>query len=239
MMAGGAILQMAGSILGQRADVGGLVYLIVGIGVLFGSQAGVRFAAFFGSLMMLLFTTDLVWSLAMARPVEVDGKLLDPADLRFWTVHVCPAVYVFAEGLLAFAVLKQRQLSYWTRVVKVSTVVLGCLFLVKATLAAASDVKGRQTIRMFPKEVAMAEDYLLTHGARISSSATDRPQEELKALPALHSIAFFQGEAMGWDWTSSASVPAHQIRKGTHWVKLPSGEWGKIEFGFIAPMDGS
>ncbi|QJE94237.1 hypothetical protein [Luteolibacter luteus] len=237
MLIAGFILETTSSLFSQHLDLGGLLYFVAGIVILMGSQTALRFVAFCGILMMLLNLGQLIWSLAMDQPVKLKREWLDYRELRFWTAFVFPALFMFGESLLALVALRQRQLPYWTRMVKIFTAAFIVIFLAISLIRVTTDLRNKQLIHMFPKEVQLAENYLRTHGTMISSPATDGPQAEIKALPSLHSISFSEGGTRGWEWTSSASVPPDPIQRATHPVRLPSGKWGKIEFEFIARGD--
>ena len=237
MLVGGVILEFLGSHWGQSIGVGGFVYLIAGAGVLCGIQAPVRFTALCGCVVMADCLAPIIWSLGMGRPLEFRSRVFDFTGPGFWTDYFLPAAYMFGESLLAFVVLRHRRLTYWTGAMKFFTAVITLLFLGRAALAISHEVRSRQLIRMFPEEVRIAEKLLLTHGGMLSSSMADRPLDEFMGLPSLHSVLFRERLSKRWGWTSSASVPPDQLRKATHWVKLPSGEWATIEFEFIVPEE--
>lgn len=234
LVIGGFLLQALGAIFDQHVDLGGPFFLVAGIMVLKGSQAWVRFVAFVaGAFVPLILLGKLVLPLALGQPVIWKEGWYSYDDTGFWIFIVCPAVYLLAEGVLAFTVLRHRQLPYWTRTVKLGTLVFGAIFLIQSSLSLARQLKNKDLLHRFPVEIRKAEDYFKAHGTW-SYPPSHADAEKLMSSPVLYSVTLSTRSRGGIILpTKNSSVPPDQLRKATHYVKLPSGEWGKLEIGFI------
>ena len=234
LVIGGILLEALGAIFAQGVSLGGPLFLVAGIMILKGSQAWVRFVAFFaGAFVLLTLIGELTLPLAMGQPVIWKEGWYSYGDTGFWMFVICPAAYLLAEVVLAFIVLRHRQLPYWTRTVKIATLVFGAIFLIQGSLALTRNLKNKELLRRFPAETRKAEDYFKVHGATLF--ATPPPDaEKLMSFPVIHSVILSTRSRGGIILpTKKSPVPPAQIRKATHYVKLPSGEWGKLEIGFI------
>lgn len=233
LVIGGIIMQVAGGFSRLGLDLGGPLFFIAGAMILKGSQAWVRFVAVAGSFVMLACIARLIWPLVLPEPVKVRSAWYSYGDLLLWTTFICPSVYFVAEAILAFVVLRHRQLICWTKTTKVFTLIVGAIFLIQASLVVARDLKNKELVRRFPVEIRKAEDYFKAHGTTLFAP-THPDAEELMSSPALHSVTLSTRSSGGIILPiKTSSVPRKQRRKATHWVKLPSGEWGKISIEFI------
>lgn len=235
LVIGGIIIQFVGSFSRQDLDLGGIIFLIAGVRILQGSQAWVRFVALVGPFILLVFLARLIWPLIIVQPVMLRREWYSYGDLRLWTSFICPTVFMTAESILAFVALQHRQLPFWTRTAKISVAVAAGICLLQALFAISRDLKNQKLCRQFPMEIQKAEDYIRTHGDA-SSPAADQASQELISLPALHSVSVSISPGGGKQLAGrNSSEPPGSIHKATRYVKLPSGEWGKLELELILP----
>lgn len=224
LVIGGVMMQFIATFTRQDIDLGGAIYLIAGILILKGKQAGVRFVAFVGILNALTCIFQLIKAQFHGQPVETRSGWRSFADFRLWVEYISPAVFFSAVAILAFAVLRHRQLPYWTKAVKASSVAAGTIMVVLAIKAVARDRKNDELCRRFPAEIKEAERHVTSIIGTVSPGR----------FPALYSlVAYSTPTSTVHHLVRSQSLPPGHVQKATHFIKLPSGEWRKLELGLI------
>jgi hypothetical protein len=230
--------QIAGAISGNGIDFGGLLFLFTGIYILNGSQSALRFATFIIAPAAVIGLLKILWCVALRQPLEINKDWRDYRDLKFWTLGVSPCMYFVAEAIVATCAFRLRKIPFWTKTVRVWAGVFGVIFLLQLIFFARNLVRLREVRRSFPKELAAAEAYFSTYGRGISTASMRASEQTFGELPNLlqvdwknspNSTTQIYRKVSGGD-TPSGKRLDHQV-----WLKLPSGEWGKIEMKLILP----
>lgn len=242
MLIGGFCLELAGGFTGNRADLGGPLFLCAGIGILNGSQAWLRFATLLivpGSIVGL---AHLIGSVVLNYPVGVGNKWLDFRDLSFWTLGVSPAMLLLAESILAVLVFRLRRIRFWTRTVAVFAGIVGFLMLLQMVDEAFDWHRNRAAAREIPTEIQAARDLVNRYGGSSSSTSitdwngTFDPMEKIRKVVWMGSP---RSNMTTYDRESRAggSLSGQSVRHYSEWLHFPSGDWGKLELEFITTQD--
>ena len=231
LVVGGVLIHFIGEMSELGMDLGGPLFLLAGGAILAGKQAGLRFVALVASVVTLAKILSLGWSLFLGQPVAV-GRAWHSFDaLPFWTVSVATIVHLLAEAILAFVVLRHRQLRFWTKAVTVSAVVIGLLVLTFSTLRVWRDMENRRLCQQFDAEVRAVERYL-----PVSVTSIARFEQEMQSFPAVHSITISPRPNSSTSMrVGNSSEPRSRLRKATRYLRLPSGGWVQLELELIVP----
>lgn len=267
LLIGSFCLDLAGRFTGTRADLGGLLSLLAGIGILTGSQGWLRFATFVAVPVSIAGLADLLGSVVLNYPVEVGNKWLDFRDLSFWTLGVSPAMLLLAEAILAVLVFRLRRIRFWTRTVTIFAGIVGILILLQMVDEALDWHRNRAAARELPAEIQAARDLVNHHGGGSGSTsiidwnATLDPMEKIRKVdwrlsPRL-TVKLYDRESRAGGSRSDRSVRhssewlrfqdnlgrsfggfrGQRVRHYSEWLHFPSGDWGKLELELIPSQD--
>lgn len=240
MLIGGFCLEMVGGFTSNHTNLGGLVFLFAGISILKGSQAWLRFVSFFvvpGSVASIAY---LIGSVALGYPVEVGNKWTDYRHLPFWTLAVSPAMLMLAESFLAVLAFKLRGIAFWTRTVAIFAGIVAIVFLIQTASPTLEWHRNRLTGREIPAEIQAARLLTNRYGGRASSTSindwkrTFDPMEKVREVNLMTSSS---GTMQVYDRKSriGRSRSTYRIEHYSEWLRLPSGDWGKLELEVILP----
>jgi len=240
MLIGGFCLEIAGCFTDNHNNLGGLLFCFAGFGILRGSQAWLRFATFFvvpGSVGSL---ADLVGSVVFDYPVEVGNHWVDFRQLSFWTLGVSPAMLMFAESFLAVLAFKFRRVRFWTRTVAVFAGLFAIVLLLGTWSHTKDWHRNRSTGREIPAEIQAARSLMTAYGAGSSRPFINNAVAVFDPMERVQTVE--------WQSSSSATTQVYdrgsrggrpssssRIRRYSEWLRLPSGEWGKLELEVILP----
>ena len=158
-------------------------------------------------------------------------------DSLLWIRGVSPAAYLLGEAILAFVVLRHRRLRFWTGAVKGFAAAAVIVLIGAACYALHRDEKNKQLLDRFPNEVRMADEYLRTHGS------SSRAFHEIMSSPVIRDFTvFWEPNAKGISYlmkNPAEDADKKQIREATRWVKLPAGQWARIQLEFLIPELGT
>lgn len=239
LLIAGFILDIIGGAFQQSPKLGGPVFLVTGILVFRGSQAALRFVAVLCSWILAIGFTRIVWSLAFRQPIKIDKDWVWIKDPGFWIGYVCPLACFAAFAILAFVVLRLRQLPIWTKPVKIWTCIILALSLIEGSRVVWTDYRNKRIALQAADELDAIRAYVNIHGASFSR-LSKLEAEKLIRHPTVHSIILNRGGSFTTIGDRKAladpSVPraAGSIRDYSEFIKLP-GEWAKLEVKFILP----
>jgi len=232
LMIAGFGFHIASSFTSTGLSFGGVIFLVVGIQILKGSQSALRFAIFTLVPVALIGLVLVAWSLIHGHPIETGNQWSTRSELRFWTLGVSPVVYFSVEALLAIVALRLRRLRYWTTTVKVWTWILGALLLIQFVGSVLGIFQNLEVRRDFAPELDAARRHVVRWGPRWTTASMHMAPGTFESMPRIEAIY----------WRSSPSVRATLYQpqnskphesKETHvheeWLRTAAGEWGKLE----------
>jgi hypothetical protein len=241
MLIGGFCLELAGGFTGNHADLGGLLFLFAGIGVLKGSQSWLRFATLMAVLASSVGFLIITWSVAMNQPIEIDRGWVDYRQLSFWTLGVSPLMFLMAESILGAVAFRQRRIHFWTKTVRIFAGILAGILLIQG-VKEVFKWRGESILkRTLSNEIETTRQLMIRHGSGFSASSSHDWQSGFEPLTKVRRI----------NWMSSPNVTmqvydrksrigrsrsTYRIEHYSEWLRLPSGEWGKLELEVILPQ---
>ena len=234
MLIGGFCLEVAGGFTGNHADLGGLLFLFAGLAVLKGSQAWLRFTTFFvvpGSVASIVYLSG---SIALGYPVEVGSKWADYRHPSFWTLAVSPAMLMLAESFLAVLAFRLRRIAFWTRTVAIFAGIVGILWLIQMASDTLNWHHNRSMGREIPAEIQAARLLANLYGggsSLISINDWNRTFDPLERVRRVNWMTSPNVTMQVYDRKSriGSSRSSYRIEHYSEWLRLPSGEWGKLE----------
>ncbi|HEY1121192.1 MAG TPA: hypothetical protein VGE67_06310 [Haloferula sp.] len=238
MLIAGVGLQIAGTISDQSYNFGGILFLIVGFRILKGSQGALRLATFFAFPGAVFGLLRLIWTAARNEPLEINRAWKDYHDLAFWTLEVSPCMYFAAESIVATYAFRLRKIPFWTKTVRLWAAVAALVLLIKFLFFTMELVRQSETRRSLPKELAAAKAHFSAYGSSISGSSMRASEQTFSELPNILQIGWKNSPNSTTEIyrkKSQDSPPAIFHRDHSEWLKLPSGEWGRIDMELILP----
>lgn len=240
LLIGGFCLEVAGGFTGNHADLGGLLFLFAGIGVLKGSQASLRFATFFVVPGSVAWIVQLIGSAVLDYPVEIGNKWSDFRQLSFWTLGVSPAMLMLAESFLAVMAFRLRHIAFWTRTVAMFAGIVGILWLIQMASDTLDWHHNRSMGREIPAEIQAARLLAKLYGGGISSTSINNWNRTFDPLEKVRKVDWMtspNGTIQVYDRNSriGRSRSTYRIEHYSEWLRLPSGKWGKLELELILP----
>ncbi|RYD61934.1 MAG: hypothetical protein EOP83_15865 [Verrucomicrobiaceae bacterium] len=223
-------IQIAGAISGNNYDLGGLVFLFIGIAVLKGSQIALRLATFFvvpGAAIGLL---HIIWTVARNEPLEVGHEWNDYRDLEFWTLGVSPCMYFAAESIVAACALRLRKIPFWTKTVRLWAAAVGVLLLLQFGFFARDLIRQSEVRRSLSRELAAVRAQFL--GATKSAEATF---SEFPNIVAVRWSGSRNSYSTIYHKKANKGAPSGEHLFHQEWLQLPSGAWGRIDMKVILP----
>lgn len=246
LLISGFVLQMAGSITRSDLDLGGIVFLITGVGVLRGSQSALRFVTFVTVPAMVIGICVVIWASAHGRPIEGGKAWYQYDQMQFWTMGIAPLVYFAAEATLGIVALRKRGLVFWTKTVRIGAFICGCILLVQAGTGLANWRRDAMVRSKMPAELGAARFYLSTHGRTISAvrgagGKVSDSRGALAELPQIESLRWRYGPSQYsniYDRSRFAQrnkQPEGRSVKYSEWFRDASGELGMLELELVVP----
>lgn len=240
MLIGGFCLEVAGGFTGNHADLGGLLFLFAGIGVLKGSQACLRFTTFFvvqGSVALFVY---LISSVVLDYPVEIGDKWSDYRDQSFWTLGVSPAMLMLAEAILAVLAFKHRRIRFWTRTVATCAGIFAVLWLIGLAGSLVDMHENRSTGHRALAEIEAARLLASRHGKHSSPGSFldwNRTFDPMTRVAAISIETSPGGRSRVYDREPHArgTLSSGRLERYSEWVRLSPGKWGKLELELSLP----
>ncbi|MCW1886425.1 hypothetical protein OKA04_16930 [Luteolibacter flavescens] len=232
-------LQIAGAISGNSFDLGGVLLLFLGMAVLRGSQTALRIAAFFAVPASVIGTLHVIWSIVFNEPLEVGNEWKSYHDLKFWTMVVSPTMYFAAKSMVAICALRLRKVTFWTKAVKWCSCIVGISLMIQLGLFAKSMILRSEVRNALEKEISAAKAHVTTYFGRTGSSAfVMSPEQRFGEIPRIRSVSWKSSPnstTVIYHQPGGATMPTGKHVDHSEWLRLPSGEWGKLEMEVILP----
>lgn len=225
---------------GADANLGCIIFFFSGIAVLRGSQAALRTSTFLLILLAAVGWTQIALTFASVRPLEIGGSWFGYGQLKFWSLGICPNVYFTTAAILAFSAFRKREISFWSPTVKKSGCVVAVIFLVGGVQDAFDLSQNRALEKSFCREIQAAR-LLVKHPSRPpgTASITDwiRTFDPMESVMKVSWMTSPGGSIRVYDRESriGRSRSTYRLEHYSEWLRLPSGEWGKLELELILP----
>lgn len=225
---------------GADVSLGGVIFFFAGVAVLRGSQAALRLSTFLLILLAVVGWTQITLTFASVRPFEIGGSWFGIGQLKFWTLGICPNVYLTTAAILAFSAFCKRELPFWSPAVKKSGCVVAVIFIANGAEKAFDLRQNRALEKSFPREIQAAR-LLAKYRSRPpgTASITDWIQtfDPMENVINVSWITSPRGSNRTYARESrlGESRSSGRAQRYSEWLRLPSGEWGKLELELILP----
>lgn len=239
MLIAGFVFEVCSGIIGGGLDLGGILFLFAGIAVMKGSQNWLRFVTVLVVLGALFSIGMIIHSFVTGHPIAIGKKWFDFRELEFWTLGVSPVMFLIAESILSIVAIKLRRIEFWTRSVKVWTGILGGFVVFCFAVQLFRILRDREFRRDFSSELEAARNHLVAHGGWSSLASRESSEAVFSRLPRVMTFTWRHDPKVGRVIYRKfkGSTPTIDGKGNTYseWIKLSSGEWGKIELKIILP----
>jgi hypothetical protein len=240
----GFLLYLVDGLTRSTVDLSGMVYLIMGIGVMRGSQNALRFTilacAFLAAFELSLIASDLV----QRSPLTRNNEWHYVHQPSFWVYGISPPLYVLANCLLGIVALKTRRLPFGISMMRMGAAACGIVFLGLAGFRLWDWHCDRVVEREMTAEIGAARAYVA------SSPSASAPSGSFTIMANAAFSSLHQIEEIRWWWSSpscnviyrrksgEAGIPVQREGKRyqyTGWLKDSSGNRGQLEVDLVIP----
>jgi len=229
------VLLLGTRLLQGTLDLSAFCWLAAGIMIKEGRQSAVRFVAFLGLFISIVGITQLVGLTALETPIEVGRKWCGFKDFELWSGFISHLGYMGCLGTLALATLRARQLSFWTRTVKLWGGIIGALLLILTTFGVWQSHRAGDIARERADEIELVRTYVRTFGTSWSTTSS-AIVEKMESNPRIRSVRIHSSPSslmiLLERKKSSDSKP--ETRKFTEFLRDSSGNWIMIEIEFLS-----